>query len=241
MKVSFPVSLSGQIALQKSLDAVANNVANANTVGFRAETMTFSTALSLTGDRAVAFSLPGHVNISRENGPAVRTENPMDVAINGDGWMSLKGPNGKVFTRDGRIQMTGTGELVSVTGLPILDVGGEPLVVNARGGPLTIARDGMISQAGKQVGAIGLFKIPADAKLTRHDNSSVSADKEPEAIIEFSRNGFAQGFLEKSNVNSSRELSNLIQISRNFETLNSLLEQNERTTIEAIKALGTGS
>ena len=241
MKVSFPVLLSSQIAMEKRLDAVANNVANSRTTGFRADATRFETVLSRTTDKAVAYVSRGENHISRQSGPMIETGNLLDVAVQGDVWLALQGPGGIIHTRDGRMRMLPTGELQSVTGHPVLDVGGAPLTLNTKDGPPKIARDGMITQGEKQIGAIGLFAIPDGAKLTRTGNSSIILDREAVPVIEFTNAGVVQGFVEQSNVNAVMELSRLIEVTRAFESLNSMIEQLEKTSSDAIKGLGTGS
>ncbi len=241
MKVSFPVILSSQMALEKRLDTVANNVANAQTVGFRAEGTRFEAVFSRVTGEQVVYSSVGKTQLSRQSGPMVKTGNMLDVAVQGEAWLALQSPKGTIYTRDGRMSILPTGELQSINGYSVLDVGGAPILLNAGDGPPTISRDGMITQAGKQVGAIGLFEIPVGANLTRVANSGVTSDRPAVAVIEFSANGIAQGFVEQSNVNPMMELSRLIEISRTFESMNSMVEQLERTTIDTIKTLGPGS
>jgi len=240
MKVSFPVILSSQVALKNRLDAVAHNVANSNTPGFRAQGMRFESVLSQTAEQTVAYSSKGINYISRQSGVMVKTGNMLDVAVQGEAWMALRGPGGTIYTRDGRMRILPTGDLQSLTGYPVLDVSGSPLTLSAEDGPVTISRDGMMSQAGKQVGALGLFKIPAEAKLTRVDSSGVIPDREAVPVIEFTDNGVVQGFVEQSNVNAILELSRLIEVTRAFESLNSMAEQLEKSSTDAIKTLGSG-
>lgn len=241
MKVSFPVILSSQLALEKRLNTVAHNVANAQTAGFRAEGTRFETVLSRAADKPVSFSSIGKTYISRQVGPIVKTGNLLDVAVQGDGWLALKGPEGIIYTRDGRMRLMPSGDLQSLNGYPVLDVGQAPIQLSAEDGPPKISRDGMITQAGKQVGAIGLFKIPENAALRRAENSGVVSDREGVPVIEFTENGVVQGFVEQSNVNSMMEITKLIEVSRAFEGLNSTIEQMERTSAEAIKTLGSNS
>ena len=240
MKVSFPVAVSGQLALAKQLDSIANNIANSRTAGFRAEATSFSSVISRTGPQPVTFSRDRGTYITRQAGPLVKTGNPLDVAVQGEAWMAVQSPNGTVYTRDGRLQLTPTGELLTITGYPVLDVGGSAIQLDPKGGKPVIARDGMISQAGKQSGAIGLFAIDKDARLTRFDTSSVIPDKEPVGIIDFGKVGLLQGFIEQSNVNAIMEMSRLIKITRTFDMLNSFTADSERTAVDAIKTLGAG-
>jgi len=238
MQSSLYVSLSGQIALQRRIDTIAHNVANTSTAGFRAEQVKFESLISQTPLEPTAFSSTGETFLSRRSGEFTRTDNPFDVAVNGDAWMAIQGPGGAVYTRDGRMRITPTGDLQTLNGYPVLDAGGAPIVLNPNGGPPEIARDGMISQGGAQVGAIGLFSIAADAKLTRFENSGVVPDKPAEAALDFSRVGISQGFIERSNVNAVMEMTQLVMVSRSFDAITNAMKQSDETLREAVKALG---
>jgi len=235
------VSMSGQIALEKRLDTIAANIANATTPGYRAQGVSFSSILSKAGERPASFVSTGTDYISRAQGAAEQTGNPLDVAVQGDAWLAVKTPDGTAYTRDGRMQMSASGELQTMNGYPVLDAGGSAMQLATDGGPPKIAADGMMTQAGNQVGAIGMFSIPANAKLTRYDNSAVLTDKPATPVLDFTRNGIAQGFAEGSNVNPVLELTKLMQIQRAFESLANLQTSSESSLQDAIKTLGSTS
>ncbi len=111
MQSGIYVGLSAQIALEKRLETIANNVANAGTAGFRADAVKFEAVLSRSANNTVAFASPGENYISRQTGAISKTDNPLDVAMAGDGWFAFQTPQGVVYTRDGRMQMTSEGEL----------------------------------------------------------------------------------------------------------------------------------
>lgn len=235
------VSLSGQVALDKRLETVASNIANMNTPGYRAEGVTFNSVLSKTGERPTAFVSTGTGYITRTQGAAEKTGNPLDVAVQGDAWMAIKTPEGTAYTRDGRMQMTPNGDLQTATGYTVLDAGGTGMLLDPAGGTPTISSDGMISQSGRQVGAIGLFSIPDTANLNRFDNSSVVPDQKPTPVLDFSHTSVLQGFSESSNVNPILEMSKLMQIQRAFEQLNNASQASENSLQDAIKTLGSTS
>ena len=241
MRTNLYVSMSGQIALQKRLDTVASNIANMNTAGYRAQGVAFSSVLSNTGERPAAFVTTGTDYISRGQGATTKTDNPLDVAIQGDAWFAVQTPQGTAYTRDGRMQMTANGELQSLNGYPMLDAGGAKMLLESDGGPPTIAADGMMSQNGRQIGAIGLFSIPDDAVLSRFDNSAVIPDKPATPVLDFSRNSVVQGFSEGSNVNPILEMTKLIEIQRAFDGLSGTAQSSESSLQDAIKTLGSNS
>jgi flagellar basal-body rod protein FlgF len=238
MRTNLYVSLSAQVALQKRLDTVANNIANVNTGGFRADGITFETALSKAAEAPTAFVTTGTTYISRLKGSVTQTGDPLDVAIQGDGWLAIQTPDGVAYTRDGRLQMTAAGDLQTLNGYPVLDAGGAAMQLQADGGQPAIAADGMITQNGRQVGALGLFSIPENAKLTRFDNSAVVPDRAATPILDFSTNSIEQGFSEGSNVNPVLELTKLIEIQRTFDSIATTNQTSETNLNDAIKTLG---
>lgn len=241
MQPSLYVSLSGQLSLMRRLDTLAHNVANVNTAGFRAEEIKFEQLISQKTDEPTAFVSTGQTYLSRQAGEVVRTENPLDIAVTGDAWLAFQGPNGPVYTRDGRMTMTPEGELRTLTGYPVLDVGGAPIQLNPNGGPPSISRDGTMTQGQNRVGAVGLFTIPDQARLSRFENSGVMPDMAAEPALDFSRVGMLQGFMEQANVNPVSEISRLIQIQRSFDSISNSIAQSEQTLTTAIKTLGETS
>lgn len=239
MSVVQYVALSAQIALDRRLTGIARNVANQSTAGYRAGGTQFQAALTrATGEPSIAYATPGAPYISRAAGPVTRTDNPLDVAVEGKAWLAIQTPAGTVYTRDGRMKTLLTGELVTLNGHPVLDVGGAPILLDPDGGPPQIARDGMITQDGAQMGAIGLFAIDARAQLTRYANSGVIPDRAPEPVLDFTAAGIAQGHVEGSNVNPVLALTELITVSRSFESLAAILDRHESSLRKAIGALG---
>lgn len=240
MEAGLYVGLSGQLALQRRLDTIANNVANSTTAGFRAENVTFETVLSQTSRSSVAYSGTGDGTFSRHSGPIVQSTNPLDIAVHGDAYLAVNGGSGPVYTRDGRMRVSTQGDLENMNGQQILDPGGGPIQVNPNRGAILISRDGTISQAGQRVGRIGLFNIPPAAKLVRHEGAALVPDLPAQPVVDFVKHGIAQGYVENANVNAVLEMTRLIGVTRAFEAMTAATDQSDRKLSDAIKALGTG-
>ncbi|MBY0611509.1 MAG: flagellar basal-body rod protein FlgF [Beijerinckiaceae bacterium] len=238
MQAGLYVGVSAQVALKQRLETIASNVANMNTTGYRAEEVRFETVLARSGDRDVAFASTGDTFLSLKSGAIVKTDNPLDVAVAGSGWLSISTSGGPAFTRDGRIHMRETGALETVNGNAILDAGGTALSVDPNGGQVSITRNGEISQNGRQVGVIGLFEIDPGATLRRGENASVVPDRPARPVQDFSTNGIVQGFIENANINPVVEMTRLIAVQRAFESVASTLQTTESSLGEAIKTLG---
>ena len=135
MQSSFYVSLSSQIAIDKRMTAVATNIANAGTIGYRVNGVDFETILSKSGTTPTAYVSLASDFLSRAQGEMTKTGNPLDVAVSGEGWLAIQTPNGTAYTRDGRLQVLETGELQTILGYPVLDAGGSPITLDPQGGP----------------------------------------------------------------------------------------------------------
>src|SRR5580704_1639759 len=233
------VSLSAQVALERRLETIADNVANMNTVGYRATGVSFESLMAKAGDARLGYVSNGSDFISRRLGGLIKTDNTLDFAVQGDGWFGIQTQQGVAYTRDGRTKIDESGMLRTLSGNPILDAGGAPILLDSGAGPLAVSADGMITQSGRQVGAIGLFAIDPTAKLQRAENSSVVPDKPATPVLDFTRDGVVQGAVEGSNVDPVREMTRLIEVTRAFDGVAAETSQSETSLQDAIKALGS--
>lgn len=244
MQSGLYVSLSSQMALERRLTTIADNMANLNTVGFRSTEVKFDEVLSKTQNdinAKIAFVNQGNDYLSTKNGELAQTGNALDFAIKGDAWFAIDTPAGQVLTRDGRFTMKETGELVSVRGYPVLDAGGAPIQLNRAGGVPAVGADGKIIQDDRQVATIGLFTADISKGFVRYDNSGVSMVDEPQPVVDNPEVSIMQGYVENSNVNGIGEMTQLIQVNRAFESISSLMRDSETSLSDAIKVLGGSS
>jgi flagellar basal-body rod protein FlgF len=233
------VALSSQIALEKRLNTIADNVANASTIGFRATGVKFEDVMSGIDDKALSFVSPGDTYISDANGPLRETGNPFDFAIKGNAWFGIETPAGTVMTRDGRFTLTENGELLTIEGYPVLDAGGAPIQLDPRNGPPRAGADGSLRQGDNLVGALGLYNFDPGPNFVRFGNSGIVPSGEPEPVVDRLDAGVAQGFLEESNVNPVLEITRLIMVQRAFENGAAMIRDTESSFDEAIKTLGS--
>ncbi|MEX0404197.1 flagellar basal-body rod protein FlgF [Aquibium sp. LZ166] len=239
MQSGLYVAISAQVALEKRLSTIADNVANAGTVGFRATEIKFDDVVSGLGKDSVSFVSPGSTYLSTKSGGLKQTGNPLDFAIRGEAWFAIDTPAGSVMTRDGRFTMLETGELVSLEGYPVLDAGGAAIQLDPLSGAPEAGADGMLRQNGQPVGAIGVFAFEPGDDFVRYGNSGLVPSTPPEAIVDRDDVGVVQGFVEESNVNPVLEMTNLIMVQRAFENAASLIRQSDQSLGEAVKAIGT--
>ncbi|SIQ56193.1 flagellar basal-body rod protein FlgF [Rhizobium sp. RU20A] len=238
MQTGLYVALSSQVALERRINTLADNVANASTAGFRGTQVKFDEVLASTGASRTAFVSPGEEYLDTNTGGFKQTGNSLDVAIKGDAYFQIQTPSGAALTRDGRFSMAPDGSLISTMGFPVLDIGGGPIQLNANGGEIRIGADGVIRQGEQQVAQIGLFEADFSRGFTRVQNSGIIPVAEPQAVVDNMAVGVAQGYIEESNVNPIQEMSQLINIQRAFDSISSLMRDTEQTFGKAIETLG---
>ncbi len=241
MQSGIYVGISAQMALERRLNTIADNMANMNTVGFRSTEVKFDQMVSnIDNDisASVSFVSQGNDYLSTKAGELQQTGNPLDFAVKGDAWFSLNTPSGPVLTRDGRFTMAETGELLSIRGYPVLDSGGGPIQLDRTAGPPSVGVDGRIFQNGRPVASIGLFQADLSKGFLRYDNSGVLPSGGAQPVVDSKDVGVLQGYIEQSNVNGISEMTQLISVNRNFEGISSLMGSTESTFTDAIKTLG---
>ncbi len=232
------VALSSHVALQHRLETIADNIANSNTVGFRATQIRFEELLSGASSTDTSFVSEGTTYLSPRKGGTVETGNPLDFATQGDVWFGIDTPAGMVVTKDGRFKMTPDGELVTLEGYPVVDPGGAPIQLDPKAGPPVAGSDGFLVQNGKQVGAIGLFEYTPGPDFERFGNSGLIPGSPPDPAVDRSDVGVIQGFVEQSNVNPIEEMSRLITVQRTFEGVAALMQSSGSSLEEAIRLIG---
>ncbi|MGQ2906956.1 MAG: flagellar basal-body rod protein FlgF [Aliihoeflea sp.] len=238
MQPGLYVALSSQVALERRLTTIADNVANAGTVGFRATGVKFEDLVSGMGKGSMSFVSTGETYLSTASGGMKETGNPLDMAIKGEAWFGIQTPQGLIMTRDGRFTIQPNGQLVSIEGHPVVDAGGAEIILDPQAGPPVVSADGIIRQGGNLVGGIGLFEFTPGADFVRYGNSGVVPPTEPQPVVDRIDVGVMQGFVENSNVDPVLEMTRLIQVQRAFENMAALTRSSESKLDEAVKALG---
>jgi flagellar basal body rod protein FlgG len=204
------------------LDVVANNLANASTVGYKPDQPFFAVfnkaagsgrKLPLTGylNDGVVFAETGVVN---EQGSLKTTGRPLDVAIEGNAFLSVQTPAGNRVTRDGRLQIGLDGQLEAMDGNPVLGKNGQPIKVDPKNGNVSITADGTVSQGDQTLGQLDLkaYEKPGAMKRTgalRFDPTGAT-EVPMKATV-------AQGHLEESAVDTASTMVEMIRLNRLYE------------------------
>jgi flagellar basal-body rod protein FlgG len=218
---------AGMAAQQQRLDAVANDLANANTVGYKHQRVGFR---DLLYDQAGRSSAPGvrtghgvaAVDAGRafDAGSLQRTDRSLDVAIQGEGFLRVKLPDGRTaLTRDGGLHVDGLRRLTTNTGAFVLS-GGKPVTVPAGVGDdaIAIGADGTVTAAGQRVGRLDLVTVRAPAALTSvGDNAFVTSAASGTPTAAPRATTLTQGALEMSNVDMAEAMVDMIQSQRAYQ------------------------
>jgi flagellar basal-body rod protein FlgF len=230
------VALTRQSGLLAQMQAVANNIANASTTGFKAEGVAFSEFVRATGPGAPSLSMAAARLRATDwdQGAVAATGGPFDLALEGEGFFLIETPEGARLTRAGAFRPNEMGDLVTAEGFRVLDAGGAPVFLPQGSGAVAIAPDGTVSAGGLPVGQLGVV-VPRDPLgLLREGGTRFAApggwDPAPAPRV-------LQGFLEGSNVQPVLEVARMIAVGRAYELGQSFLEREDeriRATIRAI-------
>lgn len=236
------ISLSRQIALERQMDVVANNLANINTTGFKSEDMLFQEyKMPVASDRdfsyqdqLLSYTEDWATIHNMQPGPIAQTGNPLDIALEGPGFLTVQTSQGVRYTRDGSLQIDQSGRLVDLNGNPVLGDGG-PIQFDASETGITIGADGSISSSAGAKGKLAIAEFANPEALTR-DGSNLYAGGAPVAAT---RTRVEQGAIEKSNVSGVTEMAQMIRVQRMYETLATLMQQQNQLRSTAVQQLGT--
>jgi flagellar basal-body rod protein FlgF len=236
MQAASYIALSSQMALHRQMDVVANNLANSSTPAFKAERMMFAEFLN-RGAANQPISLVQDLGTVRDTkqGPITRTGNPLDFAVQGDGYLKVGTPLGTRYTRNGRFQLDGTGQVVTAQGYPVLGETDQPLTVPTDASEITVTRDGTVTTSQGEAGRLGVVRfanerdlVPAAGGLYVTEATPLAA---PDAVVQ-------QGMIEESNVESVVEMTRMMDIAHNFSFAKDLGDGENDRTRSAIEKLG---
>ena len=250
-------SALGMAVQMKRLDVVGNNIANADTPGFKRDiviTQAFSDVMMQrvrdfemrginTTNTLGATSLGLIVNNMHRDfsaGNLTASGSPLDLALNGNGFFQIEhtnaeGETAQMFSRGGSFTLTNEGVLVTLSGQPVLNVGGSQITIPP-GNLIEITFDGAIIVDGIVVDTLGIVAFEDETMLRPFGDNLYTAIEE--AVITPFNGQVLQGFVETSNVNIVREMVEMITISRAYEANSRMLAIADQTLEQAIREVG---
>lgn len=238
-------ALSGAMAQSLRLDSIANNLANSSTPGFKADRQTFKEYLTTLEKLPEVNTVPKNLASVKSfydmqgtdksfavadgtftdfsQGGIKPTGNLMDIALDGKGMIEILTPQGVRFTRHGALSVNQEGFLVTKEGQFLLSPGeGVPpenrKIQIGQGGPLTIARQGEIYRDGNNLGKLSVVEFPDPDQLRKMGNGTFAPVDSSVARVLNSNTEVMQGFMETSNVNVIREMTEMLEATRSFES-----------------------
>ena len=238
MESPWLIAISRQAALQRQMDAVANNIANMNTPAYKSEHMMFNEYL-VRPQRNVPLSFVEDKGMVRDlsEGPLTKTGNPFDLALSGDGYFIIGTDGGQRYTRSGRFQLDADGQIVNHAGQPVLSAAGQPVTIPPGTRDVTIAPDGTVSADTQVIGSIGVVSFNNPRAMKREGENLYSTD---ETGTPDDHTRILQGMLEESNVNAIEEMTKMIEVHRAY-TANERLLQDEHDRIRRAARVITGA
>lgn len=275
MSKGFWPAVSGSVAQSERMDTIANNLANADTAAFKRDQVAFQTVLSSATTAAQKEEIPHKAYTEKDfhrldgrdtayvavdgtftdftQGRVKITGSPLDVALEGKGFLEVLAPQGLRYTRQGSLKLNGEGALVTTEGFPVLAAGGPPepgktptreellaraiRIDTAKPGKLNITGNGTIYQGQQEVGQLGLVEF-VDNKLLTKEGSSLFQNELAANLSAESTTTVKQGMIETSNVNAIMEMSELLKATRLFEANEKLVKTYGELESRAVNDLG---
>jgi flagellar basal-body rod protein FlgF len=222
-------------------DALTSDLSNASTPGYKPEDVSQASfgdvllANSKTGQ--VVGSMGGQASISRTTvdmtqGPLESTGAPLDVALQGPGFLTVQSAQGTQYTRDGQLTVDAQSRLTTATGDPILDTAGKPITIGAHSTDVAIAADGKVTAGGKTVGTIAIASLTNPSKIGDNLFTGTPGAKPANTTV-------IQGSLEGSAVNSATVMIDMIVSLRAYESSQKVIHSIDETLSRGIDSAGS--
>lgn len=233
MENSIYVALSRQMALRNKMDIIANNIANMNTPGFRSQNMVFSEYVEKATNKPktepndpLSMVLDyGHYQ-NTAPGPMQRTENPLDLALVGPGYLGIQTNEGVMYTRSGNLQINVNGELVTGTGNLVASADGDSITIPEDSKHIRITEDGFVANENGEIGKLLIAEFENVQNLEAMGNGLYKSDTEG---IPSENTRVLQGMLEGANVTPVLEMTRMIDTLRSYQNTQKILDnEHER-------------
>jgi flagellar basal-body rod protein FlgF/flagellar basal-body rod protein FlgG len=228
MDSGYYAAFAGLVARTQALDTAASNLANATTAGYRAEREYFRSVLldplgsdaqtggSQLGSTVNNFGVLGGDHLDLGQGVLAPTGNPLDLAIEGQGFFAVQAPNGIRYTRDGGFHRTRDGRMVTEAGEPVLSTQLQPIPLPP--GEVSVGADGAVSVAGGTVATVGVFTFPTGTQLIPEGKNRYVPPPKVQAVPSAAAS-VHQGALEAANQDVIQGSLDLVVMQRQAETM----------------------
>ncbi len=228
MENSVYIGLSKQVVLREQMSIIANNVANVNTPGFRAQNMVFTEFIEdpryMKEDISMVLDY-GQYQMT-DPGSLKQTGNPLDIALVGNGFLGIQTPSGVQYTRAGNLTMDADGIVRNARGMAVASADGGDLIIPSGAQEIRIDQKGVITT---ENGAIGQMMIAEFDNYQKLDPVGNGLYKTKEAAIPAEKTKVMQGRLEGSNVQAVVEMTRMIDVLREYQAVQNMMQsEHER-------------
>ncbi len=241
MENTIYIGLSRLSALQTNMDIIANNIANINTPGYKASKMVFAEYLDKPRAMNETLSMVedyGNFRVAA-NGPIKMTGNPLDVALQGPGYFGVQGPNGKtMYTRAGAFMTDPEGNLVTQQGYKVLDSGGAPITIPVGARDIVIDPTGSIATEEGTVTSLMVQEFANIQSLTPFGDTLYETKEAGTPAV---KTQVVQNGLEGSNTQGVVEMTDMIDVSRSYQSVAKMLQNEHDRMRSTIKSLTTAT
>jgi flagellar basal-body rod protein FlgF len=223
--------------LNREMTAIANNIANSSTTGFRKEGLIFSEHISaLEPDEESLSMAQGNVrHTNTSQGPLTSTGGAFDFAIEGDGFFLIETPEGEALTRAGAFTPNEASELTTHDGYRLLDNGGAAVFIPPDARNVSVASDGTLSADGRPLAQIGLYMPTDPLSMDRTNGVRFTTENGIEPIEDAV---ILQGYVENSNVNAVTEITRMIEVQHAYELSQKFVEKEDERIRSVLSTLG---
>ncbi len=223
------------IAQQHRMNQISNNLANVDTAGYKKEDVTFHEMLYTTNEGRNRVGKALKILTNHEKGAMEITNNPLDFAIDGQGFFKIQTPQGIRYTRAGNFHLNSEGQLLTPSGYLVLG-GGGPLTI--KGTDVSIAADGSITVDNVPAGKLEVVNIDNLNGLEKEGNNMFRLA--PGKARETAATGFSvkQGFVESSNVTLVTEMTNMLDLHRAYESQQKVIRTFDEIDGKAVNSVG---
>ncbi len=236
-------ALSG---LEQWQQSISNNIAASSVAGYKKTDISFeglaAGEIANSANNNLLGSLEGEIpqptgSVNFQQGQVVQTGNPMDVAIEGDGFFELETDDGRIiYSRNGQFHLNSDNTLSNSLGYAVQGSGGSIQLIPGRG-EMGIDKTGKILQGGIPVGQLSVIRFEAPQNLQRVSGGFTSGEN-PAGPDQMDEPHVLQGFIESSNVSAIREMVNLVAVSRAYEAGQKIIQQFDQQMQSAVRILG---
>ena len=235
MENALLIALSRQTVMQKNMQVIANNIANASTPGYKGEQMLFAEYLADNGNGETT-SFVQDISVVRDygEGEMIRSDNTLDFAIHGKGWFVVDTPEGQAYTRNGHFSLDAQGQLTTTSGRPVLSSTGTPITFGQEDSGVVVSADGTITTATGEKGRLAIVTFEEEAAMKKSGDSLYVTDQPTEDAKNVK---VIQGMIESSNVKPIIEITNMIAAMRSYQSAQHTIVEDSGLIEKAIDVL----